>query len=63
VFEHFGALPARVIAKGLVTGASIMLGTFAARRIVARMSPGTFRLVVDGLMFSSGLSLLFAAAR
>jgi uncharacterized membrane protein YfcA len=63
VFEHFGALPARVMAKGLVTGASIMLGTFAARRIVARMSPGTFRLVVDGLMFSSGLSLLFAAAR
>lgn len=63
VFEHFGALPLRVIVDGLITGTSIMLGTFVARRIVTRMSPGTFRLVVDGLMLSSGLSLLFAAGR
>jgi uncharacterized protein len=28
-----------------------------------RMSPATFRLVVDGLMLSSGLSLLWAAGR
>jgi uncharacterized protein len=63
VFEHFGALPPHVMGDGLVTGSSIMLGTFCARRIVARMSPGTFRLVVDGLMVSSGLSLLFAAGR
>jgi uncharacterized membrane protein YfcA len=63
VFEHFGALPLNVIVDGLITGSSIMLGTFGARRIVARMSAGTFRLVVDGLMVSSGLSLLFAAGR
>jgi uncharacterized membrane protein YfcA len=63
VFEHFGALPVRVIVNGLITGTSIMLGTFGARRIVTRMSPHTFRLVVDGLMLSSGLSLLFAASR
>lgn len=63
VFEHFGALPARVVANGAITGASIMLGTFAARGLVARMSPAAFRAVVDGLMLSSGLSLLFAAAR
>lgn len=63
VFEHFGALPLRVIVNGLVTGTSIMLGTFVARRIVVRMSPGTFKLVVDGLMLSSGLSLLFAIGR
>ncbi|WP_028225389.1 sulfite exporter TauE/SafE family protein [Paraburkholderia ferrariae] len=63
VFEHFGALPTHVIVDGLIIGTSLMLGTFGARRIVARMSPHTFRLVVDGLMFSSGLSLLFAAGR
>ena len=63
VFQHFGALPLRVVADGLITGMSLMLGTFAARRIVAQMSPGTFKLVVDGLMLSSGLSLLWAAAR
>ncbi|RKP46155.1 sulfite exporter TauE/SafE family protein [Pararobbsia silviterrae] len=63
VFEHFGALPMRIVVDGLITGFSLMLGTFAARRIVARMSPKAFKLVVDGIMFSSGLSLLFAAAR
>lgn len=63
VFDRFGALPWHIVVDGLVTGTSIMAGTFAARRIVARMSPETFRLVVDGLMLSSGLSLLFAAAR
>jgi uncharacterized membrane protein YfcA len=63
VFAHFGALPRRVIVDGLITGSSIMLGTFGARRIVARMSVGTFRLVVDGLMLSSGFSLLLAAVR
>jgi hypothetical protein len=30
---------------------------------VVRMSPSTFKLVVDGLMLSSGLSLLWAAGR
>ncbi|WP_321859147.1 sulfite exporter TauE/SafE family protein [Paraburkholderia tropica] len=63
VFGHFGALPVRVVVDGLITGTSIMLGTLMARRIVARMSPGAFRLVVDGLMLSSGLSLLIAAGR
>jgi uncharacterized membrane protein YfcA len=63
VFEHFGALPLRVVADGLIIGTSLMLGTFAARRIVAQMSPRAFRLVVDGLMLSSGLSLLWTAAR
>jgi uncharacterized protein len=63
VFQHFGVLPERVIADGLLVGASLMLGTFAARRIVAQMSASTFRLVVDGLMLSSGLSLLWSAGR
>ncbi|CAM2155947.1 putative membrane transporter protein [Pararobbsia alpina] len=63
VFRHFGALPPHLVADGLITGSALMLGTFGARRIVARMSPQTFRLVVDGLMLSSGLSLLWAAGR
>jgi len=63
VFNHFGALPERVIADGLLVGASLMLGTFAARRIVAQISASTFRLVVDGLMLASGLSLLWSAVR
>jgi uncharacterized membrane protein YfcA len=48
---------------GLITGSALMAGSFAARYVVVRMSPRTFKLVVDGLMLSSGLSLLWAAGR
>ena len=63
VFKHFGALPLHVVFDGLITGSALMTGSFAARSIVVRMSPRTFKLVVDGLMLSSGLSLLWAAGR
>jgi uncharacterized protein len=62
-FRQFGALPAGIVLQGLITGASVMAGTLCARGVVAKMSPHTFRLVVDGLMLSSGLSLLWAASR
>ncbi|MPW16407.1 TSUP family transporter [Paraburkholderia sp. CNPSo 3157] len=62
-FGRFGALPVHVVLDGLIVGCALMAGAFCARRIVVRMSPGTFRLVVDGLMLSSGLSLLWAAGR
>ncbi|RFU48546.1 sulfite exporter TauE/SafE family protein [Paraburkholderia sp. DHOC27] len=63
VFQQFGALPTHVVMDGLIIGTSLMLGTFGARRIVARMSAHTFRALVDGLMLMSGLSLLYAAIR
>lgn len=63
VFARFGALPAHVVFSGLLIGASLMTGSFAARYIVMRMPARTFKLIVDGLMVSSGLSLLWAAAR
>jgi uncharacterized protein len=63
VFKHFGALPLHVVFDGLITGSALMAGSFAARYVVVRMSPNTFKLVVDGLMLSSGLSLLWAAGR
>ena len=63
VFKHFGALPLHVVLDGLITGSALMAGSFAARYVVVRMSPNTFKLVVDGLMLSSGLSLLWAAGR
>ena len=63
VFKHFGALPLHVIFDGLITGSALMAGSFAARHVVVRMSPNTFKLVVDWLMLSSGLSLLWVAGR
>lgn len=63
VFKEFGALPADVVAKGLIAGTALMAGSFFARSVVLKMQPATFRMLVDGLMLSSGLSLLWAAAR
>jgi uncharacterized membrane protein YfcA len=63
MFQEFGALPLRIVIDGLITGSAIFCGTFIARGIVARMSPPAFRLLVDSLMLTSGLSLLWAAVR
>jgi uncharacterized membrane protein YfcA len=63
VFRTFGALPAEVIAKGMITGASLMSGAFVAKRFVVRLAPDHFRLLMDGLMLVSGGVMLWAAAR
>jgi len=63
VFRYFGALPTTLICTGLLTGSALMAGSFVARAFVLRMSVSQFKLLVDGLMLSSGLSLLWAAAR
>ena len=61
VFRTFGALPLDIVLKGLVTGSTLMAGAFIAKRFVLRLDPGSFRLLMDGLMLASGLALLAAA--
>jgi uncharacterized membrane protein YfcA len=61
VFRSFGALPGDAIAKGLIIGASLMAGSFLAKRFVLKLDPGHFRLLMDGLLLLSGLSMLWAA--
>ena len=60
-FRGFGALPADLLAKGIVVGASLMAGAFIAKPFVMRLSPDLFRRVMDGLMLVSGLSMLWSA--
>ncbi|MCQ6561226.1 sulfite exporter TauE/SafE family protein [Paenibacillus mendelii] len=60
-FQELGALPAKVIVQGVIVGVSLMLGTFAAKRVVQRMSVASFRYVLDLLLLGSGLSMLWAA--
>ena len=62
VFRSFGALPGDAIAQGLVIGASLMAGSYVAKRFVLRIPPERFRLLMDGLMLISGAALLWAAA-
>ena len=61
VFRSFGALPLDIVAKGLVIGSTLMAGAFIAKRFVLKMDAARFRLLMDGLMLLSGLTLLWAA--
>jgi len=60
-FRELGALPGPAIAQGLVIGASVMVGSFAGKAVVQRMSLPAFHHLLDALLVASGLSLLWAA--
>jgi len=62
-FRGLGALPAEVIGRGLIVGASVMAGSFVAKRLVLHLRPDRFRLVMDAVMLVSGLTLIWAALR
>ncbi|HZY17895.1 MAG TPA: sulfite exporter TauE/SafE family protein [Ramlibacter sp.] len=62
-FRGFDALPAAVALQGLLAGGALMAGSFAGRLVVLRLSPAAFRLLIDGLMLVSGVTLLWAAAQ
>ena len=62
-FRQFGALPGDIVVKGLISGSSVMAGTYTARLIVERLSVVAFQRLLDGVMVISGLALLWAAIR
>ena len=62
-FRQFGALPGDIVVKGLISGSSVMAGTYTARLIVERLSVVTFQHLLDGVMIVSGTALLWAAIR
>ena len=62
-FHTFGTLPTDIVIKGLITGSSVMAGTYAAKLLVERLSIATFQRLLDGVMLLSGLALLWAAMR
>lgn len=62
-FRTFGALPFDIVVKGLISGSSVMAGTYTARLIVDRLSVATFQRLLDVVMAVSGLALLWAAIR
>ena len=62
VFRAFDALPADIVAKGLVTGSSLMIGALVAKRFVLKIPPERFRMLMDGLMLIAGATMLWAAA-
>ena len=62
-FRQFGALPTDIVVKGLISGSSVMAGTYLARLIVERLSVTAFQHMLDIVMVISGLALLWQALR
>jgi len=58
-FRALGALPSELVVAGLVIGTSLMAGSFVARRFVLRLEPERFRLLMDGLLLVSGVTMLW----
>ena len=61
VFEALGALSPVVILRGLVVGATLVLGAMFAKRLVLRLAPGQFSLLMDVLLIASGAAILWRA--
>jgi uncharacterized membrane protein YfcA len=59
VFRSFGALPLDIFVQGTVTGTSLMVGAFVAKRFVVALPPEAFQLLMDGVMLVSGGALLW----
>jgi uncharacterized membrane protein YfcA len=62
VFHHYGALPWPLLAKGLIVGTSVTLGSFLAKRFVLRLDPASFRLLMDVLLLVAGVTMIVTAA-
>src|SRR5262245_16395784 len=61
VFQRFDALPPETVARGLVVGTSLMVGSRLAKGFVLRLDAGQFRLLMDLLLAGAGMVLLWGA--
>jgi hypothetical protein len=57
-FHELGAISMVDLARGAAIGLALMLGTFAIRPLVARISDHHFRAMMDVVTLVSGLWLL-----
>jgi uncharacterized membrane protein YfcA len=62
-FRSFGALPTDIVLQGLITGSSVMAGTYLAKLVVERLAVTTFQRLLEVVMLISGISLIVAALR
>jgi uncharacterized membrane protein YfcA len=60
-FHSFGILPLEIALKGLLAGGALMAGTFAAKPLMLRLDPETFRRIMDVMMLLSGAAMLWNA--
>jgi len=61
VFQRFKALPSDTLVRGLIVGATLMVGSRLAKGLVLRLDAGQFRTLLDCLLAGAGLVLLWGA--
>ncbi len=61
VFRRFDALPLETMLRGLIVGASLMVGARLAKGFVLRLDAEQFRLLMDLLLAGAGIVLLWGA--
>jgi uncharacterized membrane protein YfcA len=61
VFQRFNALPWETVARGLIIGTTLMIGSRLAKGFVLRLDAHQFRTLMDCLLAGAGLLLLLGA--
>ncbi len=61
VFRSFGALPWDTIVRGLLCGASLMVGSYFAKAIVMRMDARHYSGILEIMMVIAGLTMIYGA--
>src|SRR5262245_15848124 len=61
VFQRFNALPLDTVARGVIIGASLMVGARLAKGFVLRLDAHQFRTLMDCLLAAAGLVLIWGA--
>jgi len=61
VFQRFNALPWVTVARGLIIGTTLMIGSRLAKGFVLRLDAHQFRTLMDCLLAGAGLLLLLGA--
>lgn len=59
-FGQLGALTGTVVVRGLAIGAALMIGPFMARRLVHRVQPHTYALLIDVVLLTAAAGMAVA---
>jgi uncharacterized protein len=61
VFQRYNALPLDTVARGLIVGTTLMIGSRLAKGFVLRLDAHQFRALMDCLLAGAGVVLLWGA--
>ncbi|MCV7137007.1 TSUP family transporter [Mycobacterium hodleri] len=59
-FDQLGVLTTDLVVHGLTIGAALMIGPFVTRRLVRRLRPGAYAVLVDAVLVAAGVGMLAA---